>query len=131
MRTAKPIECRIIEAEYQFRRSCDQICIILINQTLISLSHRYRKAKKANMKSFRYQLRTQNVGEKKKKERNKMSVWTDHDLTFTDSFENRDGPGRGLLISSSESALSMNFFSFQFGAVVVHVTYPLHGSQPQ
>ena len=55
MKTAKPIEHRIIEAKYQFRRSCDQI--ILINQTLRSLNHWYRKSKTANMKSFRYPLR--------------------------------------------------------------------------
>ena len=49
------IESRLATAQFQFRRSCDQI--ILINQALGSLSYRYRKAKATNTRSFRYPLR--------------------------------------------------------------------------
>ena len=55
MKSPITIESRIARAQFQFRRSCDQI--ILINQALGSLSFRYRKAKATNTRSFRYPLR--------------------------------------------------------------------------
>ena len=56
MKTAPAmLEHRLIRAEVKFRRSCDQI--VLMNQALSSLTHRYKKAKTTNMRSFRYPLR--------------------------------------------------------------------------
>lgn len=45
----------LLRAEQRFRRSCEQI--ILLNQTLDGLQKRYDRAKKANFRSFRYNLR--------------------------------------------------------------------------
>lgn len=45
----------LLTAEKRFRRSCEQI--ILLNQTLGNLQNRYDRAKKANFRSFRYNLR--------------------------------------------------------------------------
>ena len=53
--TPAMLEHRLIRAEIKFRRSCDQI--VLINHALSSLSHRYKKTKTDNRRSFRYPLR--------------------------------------------------------------------------
>ena len=53
--TPAMLEHRLIRTEIKFRRSCDQV--VLMNQTLSNLTHRYKKAKTDNRRSFRYPLR--------------------------------------------------------------------------
>lgn len=49
------LQTKLLRAENQFRKACDQI--ILMNVKLRDCNVRYRRAKRKNMKSFRYPLR--------------------------------------------------------------------------